>query len=114
MRFVHSASRQRTDVHAAQLNGTVLYNPTKRAISRAMVDFPLPEGPTRALTVPGAMLQIDSVQYLLVVIGKADILQLDGVVRRQLSARSGRCISSPDSTSATSPTMVVTCAMSSV
>ncbi len=29
-------------------------------------------------------MQIDSVQYLLVVIGKADILQLDGVIGRQL------------------------------
>ena len=32
-------------------------------------------------------MQIDSVQYLLVVIGKADILQLDGVIGWQLFPR---------------------------
>ena len=46
--------RQRANVHAAQVDFSVLHIP-QEAMSRAMVDFPLPEGPTNALTVPGAM-----------------------------------------------------------
>ena len=105
--------RQRANVHAAQVDFSVLHIP-QGGDEPGDGGFSTAGRPDQCVDRPRGNVQIDSVQYLLVVIGKADIFQLDGVVRRQLSARSGRCISSPDSTSATSPTMVVTCAMSSV
>ena len=75
--------RQRTDVHAAQLNGTVLYIP-QRGDKPGDGGFSAAGRPDQCVDRPRGNVQIDSVQYLLVVIGKADIFQLDGVVRRQL------------------------------
>ena len=75
--------RQRTDVHAAQLNGTVLYIP-QRGDKPGDGGLSAAGGAHKSIDCPRGNVQIDSVQYLLIVIGKADILQLDGVIGRQL------------------------------
>ena len=75
--------RQRANVHAAQLDRAVLHvpqggdEPGDGGLSAA-------GGAHKGVDRPRGDAQIDSVQHHLVVIGKADILHLDGVIGRQL------------------------------
>ena len=79
------ALRQRkcADIHAAQFDRAVFHipqggdKPGNGGLSAA-------GGSHKSIDRPRRYVQIGSVQYLLVVIGKANILQLDGVVGRQL------------------------------
>ena len=80
LRTLHQ--RKCTDVHAAQLNGAVLYIP-QRGDKPGNGGLSAAGRPDQCVDRPRGNVQIDSVQYLLVVIGKADILQLDGVIGRQ-------------------------------
>ena len=75
--------RQRANVHAAQLDRAVLHVP-KGGDKPGDGGLSAAGGAHKSIDCPRGNVQIDSVQYLLVVIGKADILQLDGVIGRQL------------------------------
>ena len=109
------ALRQRkcTDVHAAQLNCAVLYIP-QGGNKPGDGGLAAAGGAYKGIDRPRGNVQIDFVQHLLVVIGKADIFSSMALSAGNLSTVLGRCISSPDSTSAISSTMVLTWAMSSV
>src|SRR5699024_6925939 len=64
--------RQRTDVHAAQLNGTVLYIP-QRDDKPGDGGLSAAGGAHKSIDCPRGNVQIDSVQYFFIVIGKADV-----------------------------------------
>ena len=57
MRFVHSASGSvRMSTPPSSIEPS--FTSHREAMRRAIVDLPLPEGPTNALTVPGSMCKL--------------------------------------------------------
>lgn len=75
--------RKCADIHAAQFDRAVFHIP-QGGDKPGDGGFSAAGRPDQCVDRPRGNVQIDSVQYLLVVIGKADILQLDGVIGRQL------------------------------
>ena len=72
--------RQRANVHAAQLDRAVLHVP-KGGDEAGNRGFAAAGGPHKCVDRARFNVQADAVEHLFIVIGEADVFQLDGVVR---------------------------------
>ena len=81
--FCAFGKRQGTDIHAAKFDYTVIYIP-ERCDKTGDSGFSASRRADKSVDRTLFYMQINAVKHLFIVIGKADVFQLDRVIARQL------------------------------